>query len=144
MKTASVRQVRRPIYKTSKKRWMHYKAHLSPLIRGTNGPIFPNPVTDMITLPVPGLLQKGVALFRQGDLDGAEGCFKKMLHHNPAHAAAAYMTGLVYCRKGHLAQGESLMAGATKKAPWHGEWRQNLARAREALGQVGIKEKINP
>ncbi|MBI9090450.1 MAG: hypothetical protein JEZ12_14640 [Desulfobacterium sp.] len=71
---------------------------------------------DLLTLPKPGFLQDGVTLFQKGDLDGAELPFKKMLHHNPDHSACTYMTGLIYCRKGHVKEGADLMAKALKKA----------------------------
>jgi len=134
VKTASLWQVRQPIYKTAKNRWENYKTHLAPLIQGTNAQILPDPIEDMISLPVPGFLQEGVALFHKGDLNGAELNFKKMLHHNPGHAACTYMVGLIYCRKGHLADGARMMEKALEKVPWHREWRQNLRQAFEALG----------
>ena len=99
VKTASTWQVRQPIYKTAKNRWDNYQSHLKPLIAGTNAKILPDPIEDMISLPIPGFLQEGVALFQKGELDGAEMSFKKMLHHNPEHGACTYMVGLVYCRK---------------------------------------------
>ncbi|MCP4721995.1 MAG: sulfotransferase family protein, partial [Desulfobacteraceae bacterium] len=134
VKTASISQVRQPIYKTSRNRWKHYKSHLAPLIKGTNGKILPDPVKDMITLPEPGFLQKGVDLFNKGNLNEAELNFKKMLHHNPGHAACTYMVGMVYCRKGHLEEGAKLMAQALEIAPWHREWRQNLVQTYKILG----------
>jgi tetratricopeptide (TPR) repeat protein len=136
VKTASLWQVRQPIYKTSKAKWKRYEKHLAPLIRGTNAKIVWDPMDDMITLPEPGFLQEGVALFGKGDLDGAELCFKKMLHHNPEHAACAYMVGLVYCRKGHVADAVPLFERAVEKCPWHREWRENLARAYREIGQA--------
>ena len=101
VKTASVWQVRQPIYKTSKAKWKRYEKFLTPLIKGTNAKILSDPINDMITLPVPGFLTDGVALYKKGDLDGAELNFKKMLHHNPEHAACHYMLGLVYLSKNH-------------------------------------------
>lgn len=138
VKTASVWQVRQPIYKTSKAKWENYKDHLAPLIKGTNAKIISDPITDMITLPEPAFLTDGVELYRAGDLDGAETCFKKMLHHNPDHAACNYMLGLVYMRKNHPRDGIKQMENALEKAPWHKEWRENLSKA---YGIVGEKEK---
>lgn len=142
VKTASVWQVRQPIYKTSKNRWKHYRSYLAPLIKGTNAKILPDPVEDMITLPVPGLLQDGVTLFNNGDLDGAELNFKKMLHHNPEHAACTYMIGLVYCRKGHLNDGAEQMVKAMRKVPWQKEWKQNLIQVYDALGRADKAEDL--
>lgn len=135
VKTASVWQVRQPIYKSSKARWKHYRQHLAPLIQGTNARIETDPITDMLTLPTPGFLTQGVALYQQGDLDGAELSFKKMLHHNPEHAACHYMLGLVYLSKHHPSEGIVAIETALAKAPWHKEWRNNLSKAYQQAGQ---------
>ncbi len=144
VKTASLWQVRQPIYKTSKAKWKHYRKHLKPLIKATNAPILPDPY-EMLTLPEPGFLTHGVELYRKNDLDGAELSFKKMLHHNPDHAACNYMVGLVYLRKNHLQDGIVFMEKALEKAPWHREWRENLAKAYELTGEheklAELKEK---
>ncbi|MBY4677658.1 tetratricopeptide repeat-containing sulfotransferase family protein [Marinobacterium arenosum] len=135
VKTASVWQVRQPVYKTSKAKWKRYEQYLAPLIQGTNARIEWDPIDDMITLPEPGFLTEGMALYHADDLDGAELSFKKMLHHNPEHAACTYMVGLIYLRKHHLLEGIELLEQATAKAPWHQDWRENLARAYRLTGQ---------
>lgn len=71
VKTASVWKVRQPIYKTSTAKWKRYETHLAPLIAGTNAKITWNPI-EMLSLPEPGLLQKGVALYKEDTLDAAE------------------------------------------------------------------------
>ena len=134
VKTASVWQVRQPVYQSSKSRWTYYQAHLEPLIQGTNAKIETDPI-DMLSLPEPGFLVKGVELYRRGDLDGAELSFKKMLHHNPGHAACRYMVGLVYLSKGHLADGIAQVERALDKAPWQREWRDNLIKAYRQAGE---------
>ncbi|HAZ95344.1 MAG TPA: hypothetical protein DCW94_06590 [Porticoccaceae bacterium] len=134
VKTASVWQVRQPIYKTSKARWTHYQDHLAPLITAANGKIQPDPI-EMLSLPQPGFLVEGVELFHQGDLDAAELSFKKMLHHNPEHAACRYMTGMVYLRKGHLPEGIEQIEQALEKTPWQREWSENLQKAYIEVGE---------
>ena len=134
IKTASVWQVRQPIYKTSKAKWMRYEKYLQPLIKGTNAKIEWDPI-EMITLPEPGFLQKVVALYREGKLDDAEMNFKKMLHHNPGHAGCNYMLGLVYLSKNHMEEGVGLIEQALKRAPWNKEWRATLIHAYEVTGQ---------
>lgn len=128
VKTASVWQVRQPIYKTSKEKWRRYQSHLAPLIQGTNAKIEPEPIT-MITLPEPGFLTDGVELYRKGELDAAEMSFKKMLHHNPDHAACNYMVGLIYLSKGHKKDGIELVKKALDKVPWQKEWKETLDKA---------------
>jgi tetratricopeptide (TPR) repeat protein len=135
VKTASVWQVRQPIYKTSKAKWKRYQRYLAPLIKGTNANIAPEPIDDMLTLPVAGFLTDGVALYKTGDLDGAELSFKKMLHHNPQHAACNYMLGLVYMSKHHPKDGVALMKQALEITPWHEEWKLNLIKGYELLGE---------
>ena len=142
VKTASVWQVRQPIYKTSKAKWRRYQSHLTPLIQGTNAKIEPDPITDMLTLPVPGFLQEGVEFFRCNNLDEAEMSFKKLLHHNPDHAAANYMVGLVYCRKNHVADAVPLFEKALKACPWQKEWRENLIRAYQETDQHDKAEEL--
>ena len=108
-------------------RW--YRSHSA-----TNAPIRPDPYT-MLALPEAGFLTRGVALYRQNDLDGAEESFKKMLHHNPEHAACNYMVGMVCLRKNHLKKGIVFIEKALKKAPWHKDWHQNLLKACELAGK---------
>lgn len=135
VKTASVWQVRQPIYKTSKAKWKRYENHLAPLIKGTNAKIVWDEIYDMLTLPEPGWLQQGVAHYHAGELAEAEMCFKKMLHHNPDHAAANYMVGLIYCSIGEVQEGIPLFEKALETCPWQKEWRENLIRAYKETGQ---------
>ncbi|WP_336297781.1 sulfotransferase [Paucibacter sp. XJ19-41] len=136
VKTASVWQVRQPIYATSKARWERYREHLAPLIRSTNAKIEWQPITDMVTLPEPGLLDSGVALYREERLDEAEYRFQQLLHHLPEHAAANFMVGLIYVRKGHLADGIALMEQGLMRCPWNKNWRSDLLRACDLAGDA--------
>ncbi|MDQ7089731.1 MAG: sulfotransferase [Methylococcales bacterium] len=142
VKTASVWQVRQPVYKSSKARWLHYQNYLEPLIKGTNAKISFDPV-EMITLPEAGFLTRGVDLFRQQKLDKAEISFKKMLHHNPEHAACHYMLGLVYLRKGYLNEGIEKVEIALDKVPWQDEWRETLIKAYEMAGMDDKVKKLD-
>jgi tetratricopeptide (TPR) repeat protein len=144
VKTASVWQVRQPIYKTSKAKWRRYQSHLAELIKGTNGKIEWEPIEDMLTLPEPGFLTDGVALFKEGKLDEAEYGFKKLLHHNPEHAAAHYMVGLIYLNKRHMEDGIAEIEQALGVCPWQGEWRDNLIRAYEVTGQPERISELKP
>lgn len=129
VKTASVWQVRQPIYKTSKEKWRCYEPWLKPLIEGTNAKIVTDPI-KMISLPKPGWLTDGVDHFHNKDLDKAEFCFKSMLHHNPKHAACNYMLGLVYIERGYIDDGIELVEKAIELAPWQKPWQQDLAKAK--------------
>ncbi len=134
VKTASLWQVRQPIYKSSRNKWRRYEKYLAPLIRGTNAKIRWDPI-EMIALPEPGLQTKAADLFNAGDLDGAELHTKKMLYHNPDHAAANYLLGLVYCRKGYVNDGIDYLIKALLRCPWQHEWRDALLDAYKVSGQ---------
>lgn len=134
VKTASVWQVRQPIYQTARERWRRYADFLTPLIAGTNARIVHDPI-DMVSLPVPGMQTEGVACYRQGKLDEAEMLFKRLLHHIPEHATAHFMVGLICVRKGHLAEGIGHMEKGHQACPWNVNWRHDLAQAYELAGQ---------
>jgi tetratricopeptide (TPR) repeat protein len=141
VKTASVWQVRQPIYKTSTAKWMRYEKFLAPLIAGTNRKMAWDSV-EMVTLPEPGLLTRGVALYKADKLDEAEYEFKKLLHHVPEHAAANHLLGLIYARKNHLSDAIPLMAKALEKCPWNPDWRKDLIQAYEMAGEPDKAEAL--
>lgn len=147
VKTASVWQVRQPIYKTSKAKWMHYEKHLAPLIQGTNGKITWDAI-EMVTLPEAGLLTDGVALYKQQQFAEAELCFKKLLHHIPNHAAANYMLGLICVQSDDIHAGIQLMEKAVQHCPWKADWREDLANAFELAGlpekAAGLRQAREP
>ncbi len=128
VKTASVWQVRQPIYKTSKEKWKHYEKHLTPLTKGTNKKIQIEDI-KMLTLPIAGYLTTGVEHYHKGELDEAETNFKKMLHHIPDHAACNYMVGLVYLKKNHIEEGINKIKKAINKVPSQKEWQETLKKA---------------
>ena len=142
VKTASVWQVRQPIYKTSQAKWKRYEKHLGPLIKGTNKKIEFNTI-DMLSLPEAGLLTTGVEHYRKGELDLAETSFKKMLHHIPGHAACNYMVGLVYLSKNHTNEGIEKIKKALEQAPWQKEWQETLKKAIEKTKVENIEKTLN-
>ena len=144
VKTASVWQVRQPIYSSSTAKWTRYAKHLAPLVRATNRKIGWQPITDMLTLPEPGLLERGVAHYRARQLDDAERCFKQLLHHVPGHAAATFLVGLIDVHKGWLAEGIAQMEQAVQRCPWNRGWRDDLARARALAGLPAGDETAAP
>jgi len=141
VKTASVWQVRQPIYKTSQAKWKRYENHLAPLIAGTNKKIEWDAI-EMLSLPEPGFLTEGVAFFNDKKLDDAERCFKKLLHHIPEHAAGNFMLGLVYAEKNHLTEAIELMEKAHKLCPWNKHWRKDLCQAYEMTGNIEKAEAL--
>ena len=140
VKTASVWQVRQPIYKTAKEKWRNYEAYLAPLIKGTNAKIKWQPIDDMITLPEPGMLHKAMQFFENNQASDAEYEFKKTLHHIPNHATANAMIGIIYARNNLLKDALPFMEKAQKNAPWNRHWRKNLIQAYDMLN---MPEKAN-
>ena len=141
VKTASVWQVRQPIYHSSREKWRRYQDFLSPLIVATNRKIRWDPI-EMVSLPEPGWLNRGVDLYKEGELDEAERCLKKLLHFVPEHAAAGFMMGLIYCDKGHLSDGIERMQKALEVCPWNRRWRNDLAKALRFAGQPDEAERL--
>jgi hypothetical protein len=141
VKTASVWQVRQPIYKTSTAKWMRYEGFLAPLIASTNRKMAWDSV-EMVTLPEPGLLTQGVVLYKADKLDEAEYEFKKLLHHVPDHAAAHHLLGLIYARKNYLSDAIPLMVKALGKCPWNPDWRKDLIQAYEMAGEIEKSEAL--
>ena len=135
VRTASVWQVRQPLYTSSKARWRRYADHLAPLIAATNRRISWQPI-EMVTLPEPGWLSDGVDRYREGDLDAAEYRFRLLLQHLPEHAAARFMLGLIHVDKGHSDDGIALMTQALERCPWNRLWRDDLIRACELNGRM--------
>ncbi len=128
VKTASLWQVRQPLYTSSLGRWRNYRQHLGPFASAAKRTISVDPI-EMVTLPEPGWLNRGVDRYREGDLDAAEYLFKRLLTYLPEHAAARFMLGLIYVRKGHCDDGIGLMELALERCPWNRHWRSDLAQA---------------
>lgn len=135
VKTASVWQVRQPLYQSSRGRWESYRARLGPLLRGTNGKITWDPIEDMVSLPEPGLLERASTLYREGRRDDAEYQAKKLLHHLPDHGGANYLLGIIYWDKGYREDGLALLEKALLRCPWNRDWREDFLRACDALGE---------
>jgi tetratricopeptide (TPR) repeat protein len=134
VKTASAWQVRQPLYTNSIARWRHYQQHLGPLVSGANRTIPFDPI-EMVTLPEPGWLNQGVDRYRNGDLNAAEYRFKRLLGYLPEHAAARFMLGLIYLRKGHPDDGITLMELALERCPWNRHWHSDLMQAYRMTGR---------
>ncbi len=133
VKTASVWQVRQPIYTTSKARWEHYRDHLAPLVEGCNAKIVWDPI-EMTTLPEPGLLTAAIEAYKQEQFAEAEYTLKKLLHHLPDHASANFMLGLIYLRHGILDEGVALMEKGYSICSWNADWSADLIQAYEMVG----------
>lgn len=135
VRTASVWQVRQPLYSSSKARWQRYRGHLEPLLAGARRKITWDPI-EMVTLPEPGWMNAGVDHYNRGEADAAEYRFKQLLRYLPEHAAGRFMLGLIYVDKGHCGDGIALMEQAVDRCPWNRHWRRDLAQAYRLAGRT--------
>lgn len=124
VRTASVMQVRKPIYASSKAKWRRYQKYLAPLAEAANRPIPPLSVPDMVHVKQPGLLAEASRLLTDGDLDQAERLCRIILAALPGHAAAGFLLGVIHARKGHPGIGLDLIEKALVTCPQRRDWRQ--------------------
>ena len=135
MKTASVWQVRQPVYKSSKARWMRYKEWLTPLEEALAiVPAMPEPAP----MPAiePSLFTEGTAYLGKGDIETAIKCFETVLSVYPRHAAAKHFLGAAWLKSGNIEKALPLLRASVKLLPVHASWFANLAVAEEAAGQT--------
>jgi tetratricopeptide (TPR) repeat protein len=144
VKTASVWQVRQPIYKTSKAKWMRYQDHLGDLVKGTNAKITWEFDKDVVTLPTPGMFEAGVGHLKEKRFRQAEEQFQKVLHHLPEHAAAKFLLGSTYVQTGYTEQGIPLMEQGYESCKWNKNWRKDLIRAYRLTGDTEKAEALMP
>ena len=131
VKTASVWQVRQPVYKTSKARWLRYAEHLAPLEAAlARTPLTPAPM-PLPELP-PGLFNEGMRLLQQARPAEAQDCFLRLIADQPEHAAAYQFLGAAQLQQGQAALACQSMRHAVKLLPGHPSWWENLSRAEMA------------
>lgn len=136
VKTASMAQVRRPIYKTSVARWKHFARHLQPLHeivrpwrREDGFPVLPALAPDAGALHV-----EGIALYRQGRLAEALECYDRALAVRPDFAEALNSRGFVLQDFGRLDEAHSCFLHAVELAPQMSMARLNLGMLQLKLG----------
>jgi tetratricopeptide (TPR) repeat protein len=135
VKTASVWQVRQPVYTTSKAKWKRYAEHLGPLDEAlTHVPAAPAPL-PLPTLP-PGLFQQGMARLQRNDAAGARACFAQLVSELPNHAAAHHFLGAALFALGDAAAARAAMQRSIDLLGAHPQWLQNLAAVETALGNT--------
>ncbi|MFM6959690.1 MAG: sulfotransferase [Schleiferiaceae bacterium] len=133
VKTASVWQVRQPVYTTSKARWKRYEAHLGPLEAALQ--VKPSlPAADPLPNVEPGLFLTGMEHLKGGRLADAETCFLQVITAYPEHAAAYHFLGAAQLQQGKVDKAVRAMRHAVKLLPLHPTWFENLARAEQAAG----------
>ncbi|MEN9018260.1 MAG: sulfotransferase [Hellea sp.] len=139
VRTASVWQVRQPVYKTSKQRWKRYEKWLQPLDAALQEEVeqpSPMPLPSL----EPSLFTKGTALLNQSRVEEALECFEKILVENPRHAAAYHFLGAAQFKLGMHDDAVINMRKSVKLLPLHTKWFENLANVEASLGN---KDKAN-
>ncbi|MGN7610515.1 sulfotransferase [Magnetococcales bacterium HHB-1] len=140
IKTASVWQVRQPIYKTSRHRWHYYAAFLQPLEEALAEPL---PSINNISRcsPPPGLFLQGMSLLKQEQWSEAEQLFRQLLRYIPKHAAAHHMLGVVLFNQGKTRWALERIRRSLDLHSGHPSWYHNLAKVYTALGRHQEAEK---
>ena len=140
VKTASVWQVRQPIYKTSKARWKRYGSWLKPLENALSETVIapePEPLPDI----EPSLFTKGTALLNKGEPQKASNCFLKVLDIYPKHAAAHHFLGASQLQLGDIKSALKNMRRSVQLHPFHANWFNNLAVVEAQAGNEEQAEK---
>ncbi len=148
VKTASVWQVRQPIYQTSKEKWRRYAEFLQPLETVLAEPVAVDMETDEDTLPA-GHFFTGMTHLQAHETEQAAEIFQDILQKNPRHAAALYMLGVAHFYQGQAQSGLALMQKAITQQPYHASWYQNVAmvcthlnRLEEAQAALNKAQKL--
>lgn len=141
VKTASVWQVRQPVYTTSKAKWKRYEKYLEPL-EAALAEIPPLP--DELPLPriEPAMFLTGMAQIRKGELTQAEASFTKLLQARPAHAAAHHFLGAALYQQGKTDEARREMRRSLELHRGQIQWMENLAALEERAGNSEAAGKL--
>ncbi|MBD2423085.1 sulfotransferase [Cyanobium sp. FACHB-13342] len=137
VKTASVWQVRQPVYTSSKARWRRYADHLAALdaVLAASPPADPDPLPPP-ELP-PGQFAAGMEALQAGRADLARQQFACVLVANPRHAAAHHFLGAALAQLGNLPAAREAMQRSVQLHPRQPSWQGNLAAIQAALDRAG-------
>ena len=141
VKTASVWQVRQPVYTTSKAKWKRYEKYLEPL-ESALAEIPPMP--DALPLPriEPAMFLTGMAQIRKGELSQAEASFTALLQARPAHAAAHHFLGVTLYQQGKTDEARKEMSRSLELNRGQIQWMENLAALEEHAGNSEAAGKL--
>lgn len=134
VKTASVWQVRQPVYKTSKARWKRYAAHLGPLEEAL-AVVPPLPDPSPVPTAPPGLFDRAMAHMQAQRWSDAESAFRQLIATYPQHAAAHQFLGGALLQQGNPEHAVQAIRQSLRLQPVHPSWWENLARAEQANGR---------
>lgn len=140
VKTASVWQVRQPVYKTSKARWKRYAAHLGPLEEAL-AVVPPLPEPAPLPMAEPGLFGEAMAHMQAQCWSGAETAFLQVIAAYPQHAAAYQFLGGALLQQGKSDKAVRAMRQSIQLLPLHPSWWENLARAEHSAGNAAAAQQ---
>ncbi|WP_428161187.1 sulfotransferase, partial [Desulfobacter sp.] len=128
VKTASLAQVRKPLYKGSRDRWRRYEHRLRPMFEALDRRLA-DPVPAPVPLPPhePSLFLRGMDLLKAGQNPEAEALFREILDIYPRHAAAMHMLGAAYSNQGKILPAHQCMKRSIQLHPGNHTWYGNLA-----------------
>lgn len=132
VRTASVWQVRQPVYTTSKQKWKRYESHLEPLEQAL-AEVPPMPEPKPLPRLEPGLFPKGMALLEDGKAAEAQACFEQLIAARPSHAAAHHFRGAALYAQKQYKQAVEAMERSLELIGQQPAWGKNLEKAREML-----------
>ena len=141
VKTASVWQVRQPIYTTSKEKWKRYAAFLEPL-EAALAEVPPPPEPAPLPKIEPGLFLSAQALLEAAKPAEAEAAYRKLLQARPAHAAAHHFLGAALYQQGKLDEACREMRRSVELHRGHVQWLENLAACEAALGNTEAAQNL--
>ncbi len=141
VKTASVAQVRKPIYKTSVARWKHFASHLKPLhelvkpwTTADYSALFDAISDANLPAAADAAHVDGILLYRQERFAEALVCYERALALRPAFPEALNSLGFLLQDLGQIHKARARFEQAVELAPQLAMARLNLAMAQLKLG----------
>jgi tetratricopeptide (TPR) repeat protein len=145
VKTASVWQVRQPIYKTAVEKWRRYAAHLAPLEQAlAEQPPTPEPASE--SSPAAGRFFQGMDYLHRNHGYEAEQVFRALLQDQAGHAAAMHMLGVALMVQNRHSDALPYLEASIERHPGHAGWYHNAMLAYRHLGReadaLNMHEKL--
>ncbi|WP_213881311.1 sulfotransferase [Pseudomonas sp. dw_358] len=139
VKTASVAQVRRPLYSTSVARWKHFARHLQPLYAQVKDwrndhPDEPEVLHGMAQAEAEVLHHQGIACYHQQQFDDALVLFRQAMRLDPGAGAVHNSIGFALQDQGYTEAARDSFQRAVDLAPELAMARLNLGLAQLKLG----------
>jgi len=141
VKTASVWQVRQPVYKSSKQKWRNYEKFLGP-IGEKLAEVFPSIEFQEVSSEEPGNFLKGMTALQNADYAEAQKMFERLLEQAPDHRAAMHFLGAALYSQGAVDDAKNWILKSLDGALQHRSWLENLAKVEEFLGDKDQADAI--